>query len=166
MNQRYLILCVDDEREILDSVTQDLECFEEHFLLEATQSVQEAKSVITESQQQGIQLALILCDHIMPEQTGIEFLIELSQIPSTAHTRKILLTGQAGLDDTVEAINHACLDFYVSKPWQGDELRQIVKNQLTQYVIQNESDLAAWMPILNTGEILSAIALRRSDFGE
>ncbi|MCG6364348.1 response regulator, partial [Vibrio fluvialis] len=28
---KFLILCVDDEREVLDSVVQDLDCFEEHF---------------------------------------------------------------------------------------------------------------------------------------
>ncbi|SHO57158.1 response regulator [Vibrio quintilis] len=166
MNQRYLILCVDDEREILDSVSQDLDIFEEHFTLEAAESVSEAREVIAEYEQQGIKLALILCDHIMPEQTGIEFLIELNQHAPTLNSRKVLLTGQAGLDDTVEAINHACLDFYISKPWQGDQLREVVKNQLTQYMIKNESDLTGWMPILNTGEILSAISKHRHDFGE
>ncbi|CAM3786384.1 Hydrogenase transcriptional regulatory protein hupR1 [Vibrio aerogenes CECT 7868] len=166
MNQRYLILCVDDEREILDSVSQDLDIFEEHFTLEAAESVSEAKEVIAEYAQQGIKLALILCDHIMPEQTGIEFLIELNQEASTLNSRKVLLTGQAGLDDTVEAINHACLDFYISKPWQGDQLRDIVKNQLTQYMIKNESDLTGWMPVLNTGEILAAMSKHRHDFGE
>ncbi|MDW6003766.1 response regulator [Vibrio mangrovi] len=166
MNQRYLILCVDDEREILDSVAQDLDCFEEYFVVEAAQSVPEAREVIADCQQQEIPLALILCDHIMPEQTGIQFLIELNTDPQTEAARKILLTGQAGLDDTVEAINHACLDFYISKPWQGDELRQVVKHQLTQYMIQNESDLSPWVKVLDAAEILSALSQRRSEFGE
>ncbi|SHF05758.1 response regulator [Vibrio gazogenes] len=166
MNQRYLILCVDDEREILDSVVQDLDCFEDDFVVEAAQSVSEAKEVLSDCQQQEIPLALILCDHIMPEQTGIQFLIELNADPQTAKARKILLTGQAGLDDTVKAINHAGLDFYISKPWQGDALRQTIKHQLTQYMIQNESDLSPWMKILDTAEILTALSQRRREFGE
>ncbi|GHY16562.1 response regulator [Vibrio cholerae] len=76
---KFLILCVDDEREVLDSVVQDLDCFEEHFIIEAAESVAEAKSVIEDYRQEAIPLALILCDHIMPEQTGIQFLIELNQ---------------------------------------------------------------------------------------
>lgn len=93
---KFLILCVDDEREVLDSVVQDLDCFEEHFIIEAAESVAEAKSVIEDYRQETIPLALILCDHIMPEQTGIQFLIELNQEADTTRTRKMLLTGQAG----------------------------------------------------------------------
>ncbi len=104
---KYLILCVDDEREVLDSVIQDLDEFEEHFVVEAAESVAEAKDIIADCANESTPLALILCDHIMPEQTGIEFLIELAQEEETENCRKLLLTGQAGLEDTVEAINHS-----------------------------------------------------------
>lgn len=163
---KYLILCVDDEREVLDSVVQDLDDFEEHFSLEAAESVQEAKQIIEEAAQEGIKLALILCDHIMPEQTGISFLIELNQQPSTQTTRKLLLTGQAGLEDTVEAVNNSSLHFYIAKPWRGEELRQIIKEQLTQYMIDNEPDLMPWASALNTEKIFSAMAKNRLSYGE
>ena len=123
---KYLILCVDDEREVLDSVMQDLDCFEEHFMLEAAESVNEAKEIIAEAQSDSIALALILCDHIMPEQTGISFLIELNEDDQTQCAKKLLLTGQAGLEDTVEAVNHSSLDFYISKPWNGDDLKNMI----------------------------------------
>ncbi|EKO3380100.1 response regulator [Vibrio fluvialis] len=163
---KYMILCVDDEREVLDSVVQDLDCFEEHFVIEAAESVAEAKEVIEDYRQQGIPLALILCDHIMPEQTGISFLIELNDDEDTAKTRKILLTGQAGLEDTVEAINHASLHFYVAKPWHGDQLRQTIKDQLTQYIIDNEAELMPWIQVLDAEKILNAISAKRISFGE
>ena len=163
---KYLILCVDDEREVLDSVIQDLDCFEEHFLLEAAESVQEAKALIKESLQQDIKLALIVCDHIMPEQTGIQFLIELNDDQQTRSARKLLLTGQAGLEDTVEAVNHSSLDFYIAKPWRGDELRAAVKQQLTTYVINNEKNLMPWASILDTEKIFDAVAQNKLEFGE
>ncbi|MFV0450409.1 MAG: response regulator [Vibrio sp.] len=163
---KFMILCVDDEREVLDSVIQDIDCFEENFIIEAAQSVSEAKSVIEENREHGVSLALILCDHIMPEQTGISFLIELNEEPDTAKTRKVLLTGQAGLNDTVEAVNHASLDFFVAKPWMGEQLRQAVKEQLTYYVIENEKDLLPWVKVLDTEKLLNAIAAKRVDFGE
>ncbi len=165
MNQ-YLILCVDDEREVLDSVMQDLDEFEEHFALEAAESVSEARDIIRDYSNEGTQLALILCDHIMPEQTGISFLIELNQEENTHATRKLLLTGQAGLEDTVEAVNHSSLDFYIAKPWRGEELREVVKAQLTQYVIDNDPELMLWASILDTEKIFNAIAKNRIDFGE
>ncbi|NOH80478.1 response regulator [Vibrio sp. RE86] len=163
---KYLILCVDDEREVLDSVIQDLDCFEEHFLLEAAESVQEAKALIKESLQQDIKLALIVCDHIMPEQTGIQFLIELNEDHQTRTARKLLLTGQAGLEDTVEAVNHSSLDFYIAKPWRGDQLRTVVKQQLTTYVINNEKNLMPWASILDTEKIFDAVAQNKLEFGE
>ncbi len=163
---KYLILCVDDEREVLDSVVQDLDCFEEHFVLEAAESVQEAKDILEEAKQDEIKLALILCDHIMPDQTGISFLIELNQDPATQATRKLLLTGQAGLEDTVEAVNHSCLDFYIAKPWKGDALRATVKEQLTQYMIENEPELMPWASVLDTEKIFDALAKNRVNFGE
>lgn len=163
---KYLILCVDDEREVLDSVVQDLDEFEEHFSLEAAESVQEAKQIIEDAERDGIKLALILCDHIMPEQTGISFLIELNEQPSTQATRKLLLTGQAGLEDTVEAINHSSLHFYIAKPWRGDELRTVIKEQLTQYMIENEPELMPWASVLNTEKIFEEMAKNRLNYGE
>lgn len=163
---KYLILCVDDEREVLDSVIQDLDCFEEHFLLEAAESVQEAKQLISECKEQDIKLALIVCDHIMPDQTGIQFLIELNEQPETIPTKKVLLTGQAGLEDTVEAVNHSSLDFYIAKPWRGDEIRQAVKQQLTSYIIDNEQELMPWAAALDTEKIFEAVAQNRINYGE
>ncbi|KGK08606.1 hypothetical protein BOO29_08870 [Vibrio navarrensis] len=163
---RYLILCVDDEREVLDSVLQDLTPFEDHFVLEGAESVSEARTVIEEFQDDDIDLALILCDHIMPEQTGISFLIELSNDERTRQARKVLLTGQAGLEETVEAVNHASLDFYISKPWHVEELRSAIKKQLTQFVIKNDDNLLSWISVLDAEAILNAMAERRSSFGE
>jgi DNA-binding NtrC family response regulator len=161
-----MILCVDDEREVLDSVMQDLDIFEEQFVLEGAQSVSEARHVITDNQDRQIPLALILCDHIMPEQTGVSFLIELSQLAATEKSKKLLLTGQAGLDDTVEAINHDCLDFYISKPWDGEQLRATITEQLTKFIIDNEQDVLPWVKTLDAEKLLVAASKRRVSFGE
>ncbi|MBR9873418.1 response regulator [Vibrio sp. J1-1] len=163
---KYLILCVDDEREVLDSVLQDLAPFEEHFILEGAESVTEARQVIEDMAEEEVKLALILCDHIMPEQNGISFLIELSQNADTRSARKVLLTGQAGLEDTVEAINHDSLDYYIAKPWKGDALRQAILSQLTSFVIEQDDDLLSWTTVLDSEAILNAMAERRASFGE
>ncbi|MGR5192830.1 response regulator [Vibrio rotiferianus] len=163
---KYLILCVDDEREVLDSVLQDLAVFEDSFVIEGAESVTEAKEVIAEMKEDGVKLALILCDHIMPEQTGISFLIELNQDDDTRVARKVLLTGQAGLEDTVEAVNHASLDYYIAKPWRGDELRSALVQQLTTFMIQHDDNLLSWVSVLDSEAILNAMSERRTSFGE
>lgn len=164
--KEYLIVCVDDEREVLDSVLQDLSDFEEHFIIEGAESVLEAKEIIHEQQNEQIPLALILCDHIMPGETGVSFLIELSQDKTAHKSRKILLTGQADHEDTIEAVNHSCLDFFISKPWRGDELREVIKQQLTTYMIENEPELAPWARILDTERIFNALSDNRLNYGD
>ncbi len=163
---KYFILCIDDERVVLDSVLQDIEDFEEHFIIEAAESVDEAKAVISDLEKEGKQLALVLCDHIMPKDTGIDFLISLNQNETTQSTRKILLTGQAGLEDTVQAVNHGSLDFFIGKPWERDELLDVLKNQLTTFIIEQDENPMQWIQILDTERILDAIAKKRSSFGE
>ncbi|MGF1691788.1 response regulator [Photobacterium kagoshimensis] len=158
---KYMILCVDDEREVLDSVLHDLEPLSEHFILEAAESVDEAKEVLADAIADHIPLALILCDHIMPGETGIHFLIELKQQDETKSARKVLLTGQAGLEETVQAVNNASLDYYVAKPWDGENLRTVVIEQLTSYMIDNEKELMPWARILNTAKIMQAMSDRR-----
>ncbi|MDG3087967.1 response regulator [Vibrio hannami] len=163
---KYLILCVDDEREVLDSVVQDLSDFEDDFIIEGAESVAEAREVLDEYQEDDVKLALILCDHIMPQETGISFLIELNKQEDTKAARKLLLTGQADLEDTIQAVNNASLDYYIAKPWKGDELVAHVTEQLTSFVIQNEDDLMPWARILDTEKIFNAIADKRTQFGE
>ena len=160
---KYLILCVDDEREVLDSVINDLRALEEYFVIEAAESVDEAKEVLADNIADHIPLALILCDHIMPGETGIDFLIELKHQEESCNARKVLLTGQAGLEETVQAVNNASLDYYIAKPWNGDQLKQIVIDQLTTYVIDNESEagLLTWMQILDTNRIMETLSHRR-----
>ncbi|WP_261857200.1 response regulator [Photobacterium sanguinicancri] len=159
--KKYMILCVDDEREVLDSVLHDLDALGEHFILEAAESVDEAKEVLADAIADHIPLALILCDHIMPRETGIHFLIELKQQDETKAARKVLLTGQAGLEETVQAVNNASLDYYIAKPWDGESLKEIVIEQLTTYMIDNEKELMPWARILNAAKIMQAMSDRR-----
>lgn len=154
---QYLILCVDDERDVLDSVIDDLQGFADLFELEAAESVAEARDVIHDMAAEGTQLALILCDHIMPGELGVDFLIELANQPQTASARKILLTGQAGLEDTVSAVNHASLHYYLAKPWQKDTLVSVVTDQLTRYMVAHEPNLFPWASVLDTPRVVEAI---------
>ena len=159
--KKYLILCVDDEREVLDSVINDLRELESHFVIEAAESVSEARDVVAEAITDDMPLALILCDHIMPGETGIEYLIELKQHADTQAARKVLLTGQAGLEETVQAVNNASLDYYIAKPWNGDQLKQVVIEQLTTYMIDNTSELMPWIQVLDATRIMEALSDRR-----
>lgn len=163
---KYLILCVDDERDVLDSVMNDLAPLESHFVIEAAESVAEAKDILADANEEGLELALILCDHIMPDDLGIDFLIVLQESNPTKHARKLLLTGQAGLEETIQAVNHESLDYFVTKPWKGSVLLNIVVDQLTTYMIKHDDNLMPWIQVLNAERILDAISENRLNYSD
>lgn len=139
MNTLY-ILCIDDQREVLNSLVEDLAPLEEHLEIEATENVDEAWEVIEDIDAAGNYLAVVISDHIMPGTTGVDFLISLRKDPRFTSAKKVLLTGLATHQDTIEAINKAELDKYIEKPWNKDDLIRIVKTLLTQFMIENGID--------------------------
>jgi CheY-like chemotaxis protein len=151
------ILCVEDEPEVLDAVVKDLAGFEDLFPVETARSVSEARDVVARIQEARDALALVLCDHIMPGENGVEFLIELYRDPCTATTRKILLTGQAGLDATVRAVNFANLDFYIGKPWSKEELCAAVKHQLKAYILAHGREVEKYASLFGERELAEAM---------
>jgi response regulator RpfG family c-di-GMP phosphodiesterase len=103
-------------------------------------------------------IGLFVCDHIMPNENGVDFLVEMQKDEITKKSKKILLTGQAGLEATVKAINEAELNNYISKPWKKEELLSIVKSNLTDFVIANTKDLLQYMAILDSAKIAGALS--------
>ena len=135
---RETILCVDDEEGVLTALRQQLASRFGHECEIATAlNAQDAIEFIDELERDGDPLALIIADQIMPGMKGVE-LLELVHRRSPT-TTKILLTGQAGLDAVVAAINRANLNHYIPKPWAEANLRLIVENMLRQYRLTNEN---------------------------
>jgi response regulator RpfG family c-di-GMP phosphodiesterase len=154
------IICVEDEPQVLDVMVRDLGELEDVFPIEVAHSADEARQLMAEIKEEGNTVGLILCDHIMPGDKGIDLLIEMQKDPWTEHTRKVLITGQAGLEDTIQAVNHARLNHYISKPWNPHKLREVVKDELTQYVIAHEKDLLRFMSVLDQAKLQDAIRSR------
>jgi DNA-binding NtrC family response regulator len=143
------LLCVDDEPEVLEAVERDLTPLEDHFPLELAASAQEAEQRIEAIIKRGDHLGVIFCDHVMPGKKGVDLLIEMAGRDETRHTRKVLLTGQAGLEATVDAVNRAQLNHYVAKPWQPEALRDIARRELTEYIISRKIDPLPYLQFLD-----------------
>lgn len=148
MNTIY-ILCIEDEPEVLEAVIRDLAPFEEKFPIESASTVDEARRVVREVILKRGKLGLVICDHILPGEDGVSFLVSLQQDDRTKPSRKVLLTAQAGLQDTIEAVNNADLNHYIAKPWQAEELQGIAKRELTEFVLQEETDLYPYLTLLD-----------------
>jgi CheY-like chemotaxis protein len=157
MTKRIFVLCVEDEPEVLDAVVKDLEVFEDMFPIETARSVAEARDVVARIQESRDRLGLVLCDHVMPGENGVEFLIELYRDPFTATARKVLLTGQAGLEATVRAVNFAKLDFYIGKPWTRDELVEAVRQQMRGYLLSQGIEVQPFSRLFGERELAEAM---------
>lgn len=124
--KKSAILCVDDEKIVLDSLREQLrKYFKDSHHLESAESVQEALEVIDEMESSGISLIVIVSDWLMPGVKGDEFLIQLhGKYPDIT---KILLTGQADPDAIKRAEENIDLYSLIHKPWNELELIEAVK---------------------------------------
>jgi response regulator RpfG family c-di-GMP phosphodiesterase len=81
---------------------------------------------------------LIISDMRMPEMSGAEFLAHaVEQWPETV---RILLTGYADLQSTIDVINKGRIFSYCNKPWNDEELKLLVRNALEQKRLREEGD--------------------------
>lgn len=149
MPSRICILCVEDEAEVLDAVVKDLASLEDQFPLYTARSVAEARECVARIEESKDRLGLALCDHVMPGDTGVELLVELYRNPYTATCRKVLLTGQAGLEAMVRAVNYAKLDYYIGKPWNPNDLDAVVRKLLREYIRDHAPDPEVYRSFLS-----------------
>ncbi len=135
---KMVILCVDDEDGVLVALRQQLSHrFGNECEIATATSGHDALEYIDELERDGEALALIIADQIMPRMSGVKLLEEVNR--RSPSTMKILLTGQAGLDAVIEAINRAKLNHYIGKPWDEENLRLLVENLLRQYRLVREN---------------------------
>lgn len=135
---REVILCVDDEEGVLTVLQQQLDArFGHECEIAVASSATDALELMDELEHDGEALAVIIADQIMPGMKGVELLEKVHH--RSPLTTKILLTGQAGLDAVVAAINRANLNQYIGKPWDEAGMRLAVENLLRQYRLSVEN---------------------------
>jgi SAM-dependent methyltransferase/DNA-binding NarL/FixJ family response regulator len=111
---KHLIVCVDDELQVIDALRSDLEInYKNKFHIEACQSAEEALSLLSSIETD--KLFLVISDQRMPKMRGVEFLSHVRK--SFPDTRNVLLTAYSDINVAIDAINTASLDHYILKPW-------------------------------------------------
>lgn len=158
-----VILVVEDEPEVRAEVVRDVEGFAGRIRVEQADDVVDARAAIDEVVQAGDHVALIIADHRLPgTETGVDLLVSLDRMQAPTTIRTILLTGQAGHQDTIRAINEAALDHYLSKPWDPNELAEVSVRLLTDYVIDAHIDPLRYVRELDGERLMAAFAERGS----
>jgi len=115
-DKKGLVLCVDDEPNILRSL---------HWLLHKDFDVMTAPSGL-----EGLEMLrkhdfdVIISDQRMPGMTGSEFLREACKLSPRA--MRILLTGYSDMQAILRSINEGEVFRFVNKPWQNEDLTKTV----------------------------------------
>lgn len=111
------ILLVDDEPEILFSLQGLLR---REFQLHVAESGKQALEILGSTP-----IDIIMTDQRMPGMTGIELMGEVrKRFPNSI---RIVFTGYADIKAVIEAINSGGLFRYITKPWDPDDLLDVLR---------------------------------------
>jgi CheY-like chemotaxis protein len=124
-----VILCVDDEEIVLNSLEMQLkDQFGDQYLYEFAESAEDALEIIDELHEEGTEVLVIVSDWLMPGIKGDEFLIKVhDKFPNII---KVLLTGQADEQAVERAKHEANLHRCIHKPWETTELINTIRSGL------------------------------------
>lgn len=142
------VLFVDDEENILTSLRRLT--MNEDFEILLANSAAEALDLLKGAEN----VALIVSDQRMQDMTGVEFLAKARNAAPDA--LRIILTGYADINATIDAINIGGAYRYLSKPWVDEDMLEVLRDGVNKYILlkggkeladglmkQNE-DLKAW----------------------
>lgn len=131
--EKKCILCVDDEKIILDSLRAQLNRhFGNQFNYEFAESAEEALEILDEFNADDYTVMMIISDWLMPNMKGDEFLLKAhNKFPNVY---KLLLTGQAD-EKAIEKLINGIENFeLIHKPWEENKIVDAV------YVGMNDAE--------------------------
>jgi DNA-binding NtrC family response regulator len=121
--KQHTILIVDDEPDVLFSLTGLLR---REFNVHTAQSGTAALEIM-----RNHDVDVIMTDQRMPSMTGIELMNRVrNEYPEAI---RIIFTGYADTRAVVDAINSGELYRYISKPWDPDDLIQMLREAATKH---------------------------------
>src|SRR5262245_32110295 len=120
---RHAVLLVDDEPEILFSLRGLLR---KEFELYTAESGAEALTILRRHP-----VDVIMTDQRMPEMTGVEFLAQAKG--DCPEAIRIVFTGYADIKAVIDAVNQGQIYRYLTKPWDPDELADVLREACDQH---------------------------------
>jgi len=141
----YPILVVDDEQDNLDAFRFN---FRKTFKVMTAGGGDEAIEIL-----KAEDIAVLVTDQRMPKMSGLELLKQAEELRPDAV--RIILTAFTDVDVLIEAINLGRIYRYITKPWDGKEVRGILQQALERYHLLKENrrmaeQLSQYAGYLNT----------------
>lgn len=123
--KKRVILCVDDDKVVLDSLKMQLKIeYEDQYRYETAEDANIAFELIADLTKKHFDILLVISDWLLQGMKGDEFLIRVhNEYPQIS---TVLLTGHAS-DDVVEnAKKNANLLTCLNKPWSLEDIINVI----------------------------------------
>lgn len=143
------VLLVDDEPNITKALRRLLMEVDQYQILIASSGADALKLL-----EENLDVGVIISDQRMPQMTGVEFLAQARKLAPDAV--RILLTGYADIEASVNAINKGAVFRYLTKPWEDHDLLGVIaeaarsfqliaeNERLNKLVAKQNSELQEW----------------------
>lgn len=128
--REFPILYVDDEKENLRAFELT---FRREYEVHTAESGREALEIINSHP-----IAVVLSDHRMPEMTGTELLNRVRTLDP--RTIRLLVTAYGDAETLADAVNNGSIYRYIPKPWNLDEMRQVLSQAVDLYALESERE--------------------------
>ncbi len=129
--QKLKLLLVDDEPQILESLTQ---LFDYDYKVLTATSGEAALSLLNSHRD----TAIVISDQRMGSMRGVDLLRHVKQL--IPESMRILLTGYSDLESVLQSVNVGEVFRYVRKPWQPDTLKSIVALAAATYILRGQRE--------------------------
>ncbi|MDH6304858.1 signal transduction histidine kinase/ligand-binding sensor domain-containing protein/CheY-like chemotaxis protein/AraC-like DNA-binding protein [Parabacteroides sp. PF5-5] len=159
-----LILIIDDEEEIRELLRDTLGAKYGN-IIEASNG-REALNLMTSKRPN-----LIICDIIMPEMNGLEFIREIKNNIFTKHLPVIFLTAKSSVEDQIIGTQSGS-DIYITKPFHPKHILSVVENILVKHKLIEEyyNSPATAYELLDNGKVVrkedKSLMIKAIDFIE
>ena len=154
-NTRPRVMVVDDDTQVLVSIGRLLKKLGGYEVILAS-SPFEAISLL----QGGQEVQVVVCDHLMPELTGVELLSLLQQ--SQPGIGAIMLTGCHDIGVAAEVVNRRLADFFLTKPWDSQQLLHMVEQAVQLQQRRRGHPAGELAPVLRLEAERAVYALARA----
>jgi len=130
MYEKYRVLFVDDEPNILSSIRRSL--MDEEYFCHFANSGAEALEIL-----KSYNIAVIITDMRMPEMTGLELLKHVKELyPMIV---KVVLSGYTQLPQILATINQVDIFKFITKPWDVEDLIRTIRKSIDYYIMKEEN---------------------------
>ena len=134
MKQLQDVLVIDDEPTVTQAVVKI--CGAEGMTVSAAGHVSEALRHL-----EAHEFRLVLCDIMMPELSGFQFLEELAR--KGIRTPVVMMTGYSTVENAVKSLTSTGAVDYIPKPFTADELLTVVQRSLRCGMLLDEAESAS-----------------------